>query len=185
VLRIFVAVDLPKEFHEKISAIQSRFIGPGLRPVDPSIVHITLKFLGDVEESQMAEVINALDRLDCPAFDSKISGVGAFPGLKNPRIVWLGADGDYSCLHRQVESLLSGRGFKKEPRKFVPHATLARITYLSGPRKKELVSVIDSLRGFDVGQMRVDSVKLKKSTLTPQGPIYETLHEVSLPRIVE
>ena len=175
-----MAVELPEKFHAKISEIQSRFMGPGLRPVDPSIVHITLKFLGDVEEAQLAEIINALDRLDCPAFDSKVSGVGAFPGLKNPRVVWLGADGDYSCLQRQVENLLSDIGFKKEPRKFVPHATLARITYLSGPRKKELICAIESLRGFDVGQMRVDSVKLKKSTLTPQGPIYETLHEVNL-----
>ncbi len=183
--RLFVAVDLPKEFHAKISAIQSSLTGPGLRPVDPGIVHITLKFLGDVEEAQLEGIANALDGLDCPAFDSKVSGVGAFPGLKNPRVVWLGADGDYSCLHRQVETLLSGKGFKKEQRKFIPHATLARITYLSGTRKKELISAIDSLRGFDVGHMLVDSVKLKKSTLTPQGPIYETLHEVRLSGIVE
>ncbi|WP_292352216.1 RNA 2',3'-cyclic phosphodiesterase [Methanomethylovorans sp. PtaU1.Bin093] len=180
-IRTFVAVDIPAAFHAKISAIQSKFIGPGLRPVDPSIVHITMKFLGDVDEAQLPGIITALDRMDCPSFDSRISGVGAFPGMKNPRVVWLGADGEYSCLHGQLESLLSETGFKKEPRKFIPHATLARITYLSNPRKKELISAIDSLRDLDVGLMRVNTVKLKKSTLTPQGPIYETLHEVDLP----
>lgn len=59
--------------------------------------------------------------------------------------------------------------------------TLARTTYLSHVRKKELVSAIDSFRDFDVGLMNVHTVKLKKSTLTPKGPIYETLHEVDLP----
>ena len=180
-IRAFVAVDFPEEFHAKISAIQSKFIGPGLRPVDPNIVHITLKFLGDVDEAQLPEIITALDRLDCPSFDSRISGVDAFPGMKNPRIIWLGVAGDYSCIHGQLESLLSKIGFKKEPRKFIPHATLARVTYLSNPRKNELISAIDPLRDFDVGLMNVHTVKLKKSTLTPQGPIYETLHEVDLP----
>ncbi|WP_370573959.1 RNA 2',3'-cyclic phosphodiesterase [Methanomethylovorans sp.] len=179
-IRTFVAIDLPEESHAKISGIQSKFIGPGVRPVDPSLVHITLKFLGDVGEAQLAEIISALDKVDCPSFDSKISGVGAFPGLKNPRVVWLGADGDYSCLHGQVESLLSGIGFKKETRKFTSHATIARVTYLSGSRRKELISAMESLINFDVGSMHVDTIKLKKSTLTPEGPIYETLHEVKL-----
>lgn len=178
-----MAVDLPEEFNEKIFAIQSKLIGPGLRPVSSGLVHITLKFLGDVDEAQLPQIISALDQLDCLSFDSHISGVNAFPGLKNPRVVWLGADGDYSCLHGQVESLLSGIGFKKETRKFTSHATIARITYLSGPRKKELILAMESLRSFDVGVMHVDTVKLKKSTLTPQGPIYETLHEVKLSRI--
>lgn len=176
-----MAVDFPEEFHAKISAIHSKLIGPGLRLVDPNIVHITLKFLGDVDEAQLPEIITALDRLDCPSFDSRISGVDAFPGMKNPRIIWLGVAGDYSCIHGQLESLLSEIGFKKEPRKFIPHATLARVTYLSNPRKNELISAIDPLRDFDVGLMNVHTVKLKKSTLTPQGPIYETLHEVDLP----
>jgi 2'-5' RNA ligase len=180
VIRTFVAVDLPEEFHAKISGVQSKFIGPGLRPVDPSLVHITLKFLGDVDDAQLAEITSALDKVDCPSFDSKVSGVGAFPGLKDPRVVWLGADGDYSCLHGQVESLMSGIGFKKDTRKFTSHATIARITYLSGSRRKELISTIESFRSFDVGSMHVDTVKLKKSTLTPQGPIYETLHEINL-----
>ncbi|MGB3906908.1 MAG: RNA 2',3'-cyclic phosphodiesterase [Methanomethylovorans sp.] len=180
-IRTFVAVDIPVEFHATISMLQSKLIGSGLRPVDPSIVHITMKFLGDVDEAKLPEIISAIDRLDCPSFDSRISGMGAFPGMKNPRIVWLGASGDYSCLHEQLEDILSRIGFKKELRKFIPHVTLARTTYLSHVRKKELVSAIDSFRDFDVGLMNVHTVKLKKSTLTPKGPIYETLHEVDLP----
>lgn len=175
-----MAVDLPEEFYEKIFMIQSKFIGPGLRPVSPSLVHITLKFLGDVDEAQLPQITSALDKLDCLSFDSHISGVNAFPGMKNPRVVWLGADGDYSCLYSQIESLLSGIGFKKETRKFTSHATIARVTYLSGSRRKDLILAMESLRNFDVGSMHVDTVKLKKSTLTPQGPIYETLHEIKL-----
>ncbi|MBC7084995.1 MAG: RNA 2',3'-cyclic phosphodiesterase [Methanomethylovorans sp.] len=178
--RTFVAVDLPEEFHEKISSIQSKLMGSGLRAVDPPLVHITLKFLGEVNETQIAQITQNLDKLKCKSFISNISGVGAFPSMKNPRIVWLGADGDFSYLHRQVEVLLSDLGFKKEPRKFIPHATLARITHLSGSRKKELITALESLKDFEVGKMTVDTIKFKKSTLTPHGPIYETLHEVKL-----
>jgi 2'-5' RNA ligase len=72
-------------------------------------------------------------------------------------------------------------GFKKESRYFTPHATIARVKHLSSSQSKELASVIGDLWDFDVGSMHVDTIKLKKSTLTPQGPIYETLHEVRLP----
>jgi 2'-5' RNA ligase len=75
---------------------------------------------------------------------------------------------------------MSEIGFKKESRKFTSHATIARVKHLSSSNNKELISAIGSLRDFDVGSMHVDTVKLKKSTLTPQGPIYETLHEVKL-----
>lgn len=175
-----MAIDLPKEFCAKISTIQSKFIWPGLRLVDPSLVHITLKFLGDVDEEKLQEIISVLDNIDCLSFDSDISGVGAFSSLKNPRVVWLGVDGDFSCIHRQVEALLSDMGFKKESHKFTPHATIARVAHLSGSYRKEFVSEMEHLKNYHLGQMRVDTVKLKKSTLTTQGPIYETLHEVKL-----
>lgn len=180
-IRAFIAVDLPEEFHAKISEIQSKLCFQGLRLVNPNLVHITLKFLGDVDATQLSEINNALDYLDCSSFDSHVLGVNVFPGIKSPRIVWIEVDGDYSCLHKQVESLMSEIGFKKESRKFTPHATIARVKHLSSFLNKELASAIGDLRDFDIGSMHVDTVKLKKSTLTPQGPIYETLHEVRLP----
>ena len=179
-IRAFIAIDLPAEFRAKISEVQSKLYFQGLRLVNPELVHITLKFLGDVGAPQLSEINNALDKLNCSSFDSHVCGVNVFPGMNSPRIVWVGANGDYSCLYKQVESLMSEIGFKKESRKFTSHATIARVKHLSSPNSKELISAIGSLRDFDVGSMHVDTVKLKKSTLTPQGPIYETLHEVKL-----
>jgi 2'-5' RNA ligase len=180
-IRAFIAIDLPNEFHAKISDIQSKLCFQGLRLVDPNLVHITLKFLGDVDVAQLSEINNALDNLFCSSFESHVCGVNVFPGIKSPRIVWIGANGDYSCIYKQVESSMYKIGFKKESRKFTPHATIARVKHLSSSQSKELASVIGDLWDFDVGSMHVDTIKLKKSTLTPQGPIYETLHEVRLP----
>lgn len=179
-IRVFIAVELPEEFQDRIREIQSGFTGFRVRPVRPDHVHITLKFLGDVKESNVPDIVDALDNFGGVAFDARIAGVGAFPKPSRARVVWLGAEGEFGVLHDRVESALSPFKFKKDRRDYRPHATLARVKHMPADQKDEFKAVLDGLKDAHVGTMRVDRIQLKKSTLTPEGPIYETLHEVIL-----
>lgn len=175
-IRTFIAVEFDPAFREQIAEIQARFADLNLKLVDPELIHITLKFLGDVEEASVPEILAALDSLVCEPFEARVEGLGAFPKPGNPRVLWLGGVGNFEALHTQVERLLEPLGFEKDRRKFAPHATLARIKFLKMGRKKAFLDVFDELKDVKIGSMKVDRVELKKSTLTPEGPIYETLH---------
>ncbi|WP_440953389.1 RNA 2',3'-cyclic phosphodiesterase [Methanococcoides sp. FTZ1] len=178
--RIFVAVDLPEEFRDEVRGIQSRFSGLKLKLVDPELVHVTMKFIGEVKDPMVSEVAEALGEVECKPFDAFIGGVGVFPNPKAPRVVWLGAEGNFEVLHDEVESCLSKFRFKKDRKKFTAHATLARIKFMPSGQREEFLELLDELSDIEIGNMVVDRISLKKSTLTPQGPIYETLHEVML-----
>ncbi|MCD4703196.1 MAG: RNA 2',3'-cyclic phosphodiesterase [Methanosarcinaceae archaeon] len=178
--RVFIAVDLPEEFQDRIREIQSGFEGFRVRPVRSDHVHITLKFLGDVKEPHMSDIANALDNIGGEPFDARIAGVGAFPGSSRARVVWLGAEGKFGALHDRVESALSLFNFKNDRHDYIPHATLARVKHMPVDQKDEFKAVLDGLKDAHVGTMRVDRIQLKKSTLTPEGPIYETLHEAMI-----
>ncbi|NYT19254.1 MAG: RNA 2',3'-cyclic phosphodiesterase [Methanosarcinales archaeon] len=178
--RIFVAVDLPEEFRDEVRVIQRRFSGLKLKLVDPDLVHITMKFIGEVKESMIPDVVDALNEIECKPFDALVGGIGVFPKPKAPRVVWLGAEGNFEFLHDEVESKLSKFRFKKDKKKFTAHATLARVKFMPASQMDEFLELLDELNDIELGKMVVDRISLKKSTLTPQGPIYETLNEVML-----
>lgn len=179
-IRTFIAVDLDPGFMERIRELQAKFADFDLKFVDPDIVHITLKFLGDVEESDIPSLVAALDSVMCDPFEASIEGVGVFPKPSNPRVLWLGGLGNFKALHDEVEVLLEPFNFKKDDREFSAHATLARVKFLQKDRKKAFADVLKELKDVKLGSMHVDRIMLKKSTLTPEGPIYETLHTVYL-----
>ena len=173
-------MELDPGFREQIKDIQSRFADFPLKFVDPEIVHITLKFLGDVEESKIPSLAAALDSMMCEPFEARIEGVGVFPKPSNPKVLWLGGTGNFKTLHDEVEALLEPFKFEKDDRKFTAHATLARVKFLKKDQKKTFVAILKELKDLNLGSMRVNRIMLKKSTLTPEGPIYETLHTVYL-----
>lgn len=179
-IRTFIAVELDPSFREEIRQIQERFSEFDLKFVNPEIVHITLKFLGDIKESMIAPVADALDSIMCEPFEAKIKGIGVFPKPSNPKVLWLGATGNFETLHAEVESVLKPFKFKEEDRAFTAHATLARVKFLKKYQKNALEDILKELKDIELGSMRVDKVLLKKSTLTPEGPIYETLHKTYL-----
>lgn len=179
-MRAFVAVDLPRELHDKIADVQSRFNDFKFKFVDPGIVHITMKFLGDVPDGEVADISNALDHIDCGSFEAHVRGVGVFPKPKFAKVIWLGCDGGFDKLSDSVNNSLASFVFEPNLHNFSAHATLARVKYLPKKKKTEFLELLDELKDVELGKMQVDSIKLKKSTLTPQGPVYETLHKVSL-----
>ncbi|MCD4807230.1 MAG: RNA 2',3'-cyclic phosphodiesterase [Methanococcoides sp.] len=179
-IRTFVAVDLTEEMREKIKDIQSKLEPFNLRLVDPELVHITLKFLGDVPEDRVSAISDALDSIECEPFEANIAGLGVFPKPSYVKIVWIGAEGNFVKLHDKVESSLKSFRFKKDRRGFTAHSTIARVKNIPKSDKQEFLRILDELKDVEIGKMHVDRVKFKKSTLTPEGPIYETLHEAKL-----
>lgn len=177
-MRTFVAVDLPEELHSKVAQVQSKFDEFKFKFVDPSLVHITMKFLGEVPEEKIGDIAKALDAVKCPPFEVALRGVGAFPKPKFAKVVWIGCEGNFEELHQLVEASLSPFGFTKDTHGFNAHATLARVKYLPKKNKELFLQLIDELKDVELGAMKVDAIRLKKSTLTPEGPVYETLHEV-------
>ncbi len=176
-LRTFIAVELPEQFKPEIERIESVLDTPGIKLVQPAQVHITLKFLGDISEDNVEPIASALSQINCKPFEARIKGVGIFPKPAYIRVIWLGAEGNFEELHSEVERVLSAFKFEKDD-KFSPHATLARVKQLR--EKAMLLEKIRKLEGIDLGTMNVESITLKKSTLTPKGPIYETLREIKL-----
>lgn len=179
-IRTFIAVELDPGFAEQIRTIQDRFSTFDLKFVEPEIVHITLKFLGNVSESSVRALSDTLDSISCEPFEAKVGGLGVFPKLSNPKVLWLGVTGNFKVLYEDIENLLKPFKFEKDNREFTAHATLARIKFLNNDQKQAFTSILKELEKVELGSMRVDKVVLKKSTLTPKGPIYETLHMVYL-----
>lgn len=173
-VRTFIAVELPDEIREKISRIQPGF---GLKSgiVARDNIHITLKFLGEVQDAKVEKIKAALDGIKTSSFQAHVRGVGVFPNLGYIRVIWAGvAEGadKFVELSSAVESALVPLGFAKE-KKFTPHATIARVKSVAD--KNALTARIKELADAEFGTFTVGEVKLKKSTLTPKGAIYEDL----------
>ena len=179
-IRTFVAADFPQDYVRKIAQVQSKFKDFNIKPVDPKLVHITLKFLGDVNENRIEQIAEALDGINISPFDVKIKNIGVFPKPQYVKVIWLGAQGNFEELHDNVESALKSFKFKKDRNIYTAHATLARLKYMPKKDKEAFFRVLNELESIEIGTFHLDTIKLKKSTLTPEGPIYETLHEVQL-----
>ncbi|MGB7571983.1 MAG: RNA 2',3'-cyclic phosphodiesterase [Methanothrix sp.] len=178
-VRCFVAVELPPSIRQEIGLLHSRIATEGLRLVRPDLVHITLKFLGDVPEGRVDAVAQALGAVKAAPFPVRIKGIGAFPG-RSVRVLWLGLEGDFQELHRGIEKALEPLGFPPEARGFSPHVTLGRVGSPNVEISRRIQSRMSELSCLDLGGFTVDRFYLKKSTLTRGGPIYEDLAEFPL-----
>jgi 2'-5' RNA ligase len=179
-IRTFIAVELEPGFIEKIRQLQALFSAFDLKFVDPELVHVTLKFLGNVDEATIPSLSAALDSIECEPFEAKVGGLGVFPRPANPKVLWLGVTGNFRTLYESVENVLKPFKFEKDNRGFTPHATLARIKFLGNDQRNMFTEILRESKDVELGNMWVNKVLLKKSTLTPKGPIYETLHTVYL-----
>ena len=124
--RLFTALEIPRDAALSLSLLRGGL--PGARWVDVENYHLTLRFIGDVEGHVADEVANALDRIRRPWFSLTLSGVGAF-GSRKPHAIWAGvtASPDLNALQAEIERICQRIGVPSDPRKFVPHVTLARL----------------------------------------------------------
>ena len=150
--------------------------------VEPQNIHITLKFLGDVQEDNIDEIEQIMkDSVkEIEPFTLKLSGTGVFPNQNYIRIVWIGIkDADImETISRSIDERLSQLGFKREKRGFSAHLTIGRVK--TAKNKQLLLKAIERYKDFEFSTQEVNSIKLKKSDLTSKGPIYTTLREVKL-----
>ncbi|MCJ7445469.1 MAG: RNA 2',3'-cyclic phosphodiesterase [Methanotrichaceae archaeon] len=178
-IRCFVAVDLPASMREEIEVVQKEIATEGLRLVRPEIVHVTLKFLGDVPEEKLEKIVQALQEVKLASFPAGIRGIGAFPG-RSIRVVWLGLEGDFKPLYLAVENALKPFNFHSDDRGLSPHVTLGRVGRPNSDTSRAISSKMAQFSDIDIGQFFVDRFFLKKSTLTRGGPRYDDIEEYPL-----
>lgn len=180
-MRLFLAVEISESIRARLVELQRGLPGK-LKLVEPENIHVTLKFLGETPEARAAEVQGALKGLGAPAFESEAKGVGVFPSPGNPRVLWAGVDrgaAEFVALSREVDRLLALLGFPREKR-FVPHSTLARVKFMDGAGRARLRALLEAHRETAFGEWRVESVVLKRSVLTPRGPVYSDVGKFPL-----
>ena len=190
-VRVFIALDLPQDAKEVLAETigQLRSVIPsGVRWVDPWGIHLTLKFLGNVDTSVVDDILAAMrvasENYSGPKFSLTLSALGLFPNIKQPRVLWAGADGDLdtlTSLQTLVDEAVSRLGFSPEKRPFRPHLTLGRVQdgVPPGGRRSIGEAAVKALLP-PVAAWEVDSMHLIRSTLTPQGAIYTSLGTVAL-----
>jgi len=184
-IRSFVAIDLPDWTQAAL-----REIGERLRLETPpdsvrwtrvSGIHLTLQFLGDVAEANLPNIKSVLAQVGQQhrPFTLTVGGVGCFPDAKRPRVVWVGvqeAGGALATLQRAVEKSLKPLGFEPEQRAFHPHLTLGRTEKtIRSVDQRRLGEVIAGAQVGELGQIHVESFRLVRSDLRPNGAIYTSL----------
>jgi len=194
-MRAFFAVDLPGDLAAAAADAQAAFEGAdGLRFVDPEQTHVTLKFLGEIGEGDDTDTDDTTPALDdviaageravetagVGPFECAVRGFGAFPSLDYISVVWAGIEAgsaELTALHEALEAETTALGVDPEDHAFTPHVTLARV---NDGRGKELVREAVRKCDPDIGRFEAENVRLVKSTLTSDGPEYETVASFGL-----
>ncbi len=181
--RAFIAADLGTLPAVAAFAQELQEASPGLKVVSPDHLHLTLKFLGDTEEGLVPELM-AVIRAACagvPSVDLQVRGAGAFPSFSRMSVLWLGIEGaePLARIAGALDRALEPLGYAMERRPWAAHLTLARVK--GGHGLERARSLLETQRTASFGNVRVDEVRLKKSVLTPQGPVYSTVEAVRLP----
>ena len=186
-MRLFIAVDLSSEVTtharkviERLQATEAR-----ARWVDVRQMHLTLSFLGDVDEMEMPAICKALDEVgdDCEPFDLEVGGVGAFPSADNARTLWLGilrGEEELCVLHQRLDDRLRELGYPGEERRYKPHLTIGRVRENPPELLDALCAELAKLGDLHAGVADVCELVLYQSKPGREGPTYEVLHSAEL-----
>ena len=190
-IRSFVAIELPEEAKKGLARLRKQLERDEhkfVKWVDPGGIHLTLKFLGNIPSKRVTEITEAMGKAvqGISPFRLEISGLGAFPSLKQARVLWVGIGGELdqlSKLQQNIDSVLAALGFAREERPFVPHLTLARVREgASLPERRSFGELVGSAAFEDKYPIEVEAVRLMRSQLTPAGALYTCLSVVGLGR---
>jgi 2'-5' RNA ligase len=189
-MRTFIAVPLSEEVIAGIDAVQrslKRRVPDGaVRWVRPKSIHLTLFFLGDILPNRVKPVQDALSTIarHMPPFDFRAAGLGVFPNLRRPRVIWVGvedASGGLSLLHDAINEAMVNIGFAPDNRRFSPHLTLGRVRRRAS--RRDVGSLADTIANTEVGQLgtvAVRSLIFFQSVLKPTGAEYTALDTFDL-----
>jgi 2'-5' RNA ligase len=188
-IRCFIAIELPDEAKEGLARLKKELARDEhkfVKWVDPGGIHLTLKFLGNIPSKRVTEITEAMRTAvqGISRFHLEISGLGAFPSLRQARVFLVGIGGEVdklSRLQQNIDSALAALGFAKEERSYVPHLTLARIKQGASPLERRVFGELVGATSFeDKYHVEVEAISLMRSQLTPAGAIYTRLMTVAL-----
>lgn len=183
-IRCFVAVDVEEpSVVSKVAELQEQLkaTGASLKLVELENLHLTLRFIGEVPPEVVDRIKLALEGVDFKPFVVRFTGLGAFPDKRRPRVVWVGVQEgvrEMTELSARVNAVLSRLKLPKPEEEFTPHLTIARVKGGIGG----LPRLLQEASSVELGSMLVDKFRLKKSTLTLRGPIYQTIYEKAAKR---
>ena len=181
-IRSFIAFDIDDEQTlRNITKVQNvlRETGADLKLVKPENIHVTMKFLGNSPKTIVDGIHGEMKKIAFTPFKIEIKGLGAFPNLRRIRVIWTGIrEGarDLREIYNQLEFNLRALGFEPDKKGFSPHLTIARVR--TGRNKDSLIRCIEQLADQEFGVIEAKCLRLKRSVLTPKGPIYSILREV-------
>ncbi len=185
-IRTFVAVDVGKDVRQTAEELIGEFSGipADVKWVEPENMHLTLKFIGEVDAREVHHVCGAVKEAaqGVEPFGLAIRGTGAFPNARRPRTIWLGAgDGaqQLGLLAERIESGLEKIGYRREARRFTGHLTIGRIRR-GGPGVNEIGDLVQEYADFDIGRVAIDEAIVFSSELTRSGPIHQVLSRAAL-----
>ncbi len=190
-MRVFLAVELASAVRESIGALQdalkSRIPGELVRWVRPENLHLTLRFLGEVEPSVVAALLETLTESvrGCQPFRFSLRGGGCFPNRKRPRVLWVGVDPvpvELGRLKQAADDAVRQQGFLPEGRGFEPHLTIARFK-TSKTAETSVAPLMTALEGRDFGESPVSDIVLFESRLSQRGATYHAVERISLGRL--
>lgn len=188
-IRSFIAIELPEEVKSGLHRLQAELKLPQyafVKWVTPEGIHLTLKFLGNISPQKVAEITRVMEQASqgVSPFQLQITDVGAFPNMRQPRVLWLGIRGDIDKLvawQQRIDNGLVPLGFAKETRPFTPHLTLARLRENCSPGdRRDLGELVMKTPVEFNYALAVNSLNLMKSQLLPGGAVYSRLAEVKL-----
>jgi RNA 2',3'-cyclic 3'-phosphodiesterase len=180
-IRSFIAFDLEsQEVLAKLTYVQKLLVetGADLRPVVPQNIHVTIRFLGYISPAMVDKIHESLKNVKFTPFAIQIKGIGVFPNLNYPRVVWAAMTNSTEQLKgifSQLEPQIKALGFAADQYGFSPHLTIARVR--SAKNKQNLAEFITKKTDYEFGTIRAECLRLKQSQLSPKGPTYSTLRE--------
>ena len=176
-MRVFVAVEISETYVlDSIKKFQKE-ISISSKPVEPENLHFTLQFLGEISEESCEKIKQSLKTIEFSSFKINFKGVGVFPNMRSPKVIWVGVD-DISAkklenLAMKIKNTLNSLGYSPD-KTFKPHITIFRIKN----KIEEMNNYIKKFRNYELGSTLISDFKLKKSILTPHGPIYSDLEVI-------
>ncbi len=184
--RTFIAVHLDEDIRARLAALQRDLAAeaPDVKWVEEDNLHVTLLFLGEVDNRELPTVCRAVQTAVAgrPAFTMAVEGPGCFPNPRRPRVLWVGlgqGTQEVVAVHDALEAPLMDLGcYRREERKYTPHVTLGRLR--EGGTGDALARALGKHAGWKAGEQAVDEIHVMGSELTPQGPIYTVLSRAKL-----
>jgi 2'-5' RNA ligase len=184
-IRTFVCIEIDADLRRKMSQVSATLSSAGadVKWVAENNLHLTLKFLGNVDDAQIPKVADAVKKIaaNYKSFDLTIAGIGAFPERGMPRVIWIGLDEPTGALEKMYYALgeaLAPYAEKAEHRTFSPHITIGRVNSSRG--RDALMKAIETNREIEIGAQPVDEITVMMSELMRGGPIYTPLAKSAL-----